>query len=212
MNDGQVPTVVTSSDHDNQSGTEAAADQITLGPDRLQHTTTRTRDRLRRLLEPALIIASTGVILLAVHATGGEDPPAAAPPTAPSPSQVARAEVAAPRHADLRLVAPQTAAPGERITVLAYRNRRLCGPAELRLDSKPVPHQLLAYAGTPNPDYAEMFMMIDVPRSAHPGNHVIELYGPRQGGPAGPLCGDVREHQARLASTTITINGTNHRP
>jgi hypothetical protein len=212
MNDGQVLTVITSSDHDNQSRTEAPADQITLGPDRPHHTTTRTRSRLRRLLEPALLIASTGVILLTVHATGGEDPPTAAPPTAPSPSQAAPAEVVAARHADLRLVAPQTATPGERITVLAYRNRRLCGPAELRLDGKPVPHQLLAYAGTPNPDYAEMFMTIGVPRSAHPGNHMIELYGPRQGGPAGPLCGDIREHQARLASTTITINGTNHRP
>jgi hypothetical protein len=194
----------TPSDHGNELRSELDRDEITLGPDRPPPTTTLTKRRLRRLLEAGLLVASTGVILLAAHATGGDGSPAT-PRTAPTPSPSARAEVGPLPQALPRLVAFQTAAPGERVIVLAYRNRRLCGPAELRFDGRPTPQKLRRYAGPPNPDHVEMFIAMDVPRSAEPGSHVIELYGPRQGGPGGPLCGDVPEHQARLATTTILV-------
>jgi hypothetical protein len=196
----------TSSDHD-ESRIKLDRDEITFGRERPPPAMTLTRRRLRRFLEPGLLVAATGVILLAIQAAGGDGSPAACQTAAaPSPSQSARSAAApsTPR-ASLRLVAPQTAVPGERVTVLAYRSRRLCGPAELRFDGRLTAQKLLRYAGPPDPDYAEMFMAMDVPRSAKPGSHLIELYGPRPGGAAGQLCGDAAEHQARLATTTISV-------
>jgi hypothetical protein len=211
MNDWQVPTVVvTTSSQDNQPRTGPDPDEITLGPDRPLRTTTFARRRLGRFVEPALFVAFTGVVLVAVHVSGGDGVPAVAPPTAPPPA--ASAEMGASPRADHLLVAPQTAVRGERITVVAYRTRRLCGPPELRFDGKPTVYELRAYAGRPSFDYVEMLMTMNVPRSARPGSHMIELYGREQGGPAGALCGDVREHQARLATTTISINRISSRP
>jgi hypothetical protein len=200
MNDWQVPTVVTTSSQDNQSTMGPDPDEITLGPDR----PLRTRRRLGRFVEPALFVALNGVVLVAVHVSGGAGESAVAPPTAPPPA--ASAGMGASPRADHRLVAPQTAVRGERITVVAYRTRRLCGPPELRFDGKPTVYGLRAYAGRPSFDYVEMLMTMNVPRSARPGSHMIELYGREQHGPAGALCGDGREHQARLATTRISIN------
>jgi hypothetical protein len=203
------------SDRDNQASIELDRDEITFGRQRPPPTTTLSRRRLRRLVEPGLLVAAIGVILLAVHATGGDGTPAAGGVdgrTMVTPSQPGRATEGAPSpRAQLRLVAPQTAVPGERLTVLAYRDRRLCGPTELRFDAKPTAQKLLRYADRPDPDYAEMFMAVDVPRSAKPGSHLIELYGPREGGPAGQLCGDVPEHQARLANATILVQSVRNR-
>ena len=219
-------TEAASSDHDNQSTIELDRDENTCGR-RPPRSTTLTRRRLRRLVEPGLLVAAIGMILLAVHTTGGDGSPAAGRVdgrTMVAPSQPARATEGAPSpRAQLRLVAPQNAVPGERLTVLAYyRNRLLCGPTQLRFDGKPTAHKLLRYAGPPNPDYAEMFMVMDVPQSAKPGSHVIELHGPRQGAAqvladpqflaAGPICGDFREHQARLATTTISIESLRGTP
>jgi hypothetical protein len=206
MNDWQVPTVVTTSSQDNQSTMGPDPDEITLGPDR----PLRTRRRLGRFVEPALFVALNGVVLVAVHVSGGAGESAVAPPTAPPPA--ASAGMGASPRADHRLVAPQTAVRGERITVVAYRTRRLCGPPELRFDGKPTVYGLRAYAGRPSFDYVEMLMTMNVPRSARPGSHVIELYGREQGDSAAALCGDVCEHQAQLASTTISINRISSRP
>jgi hypothetical protein len=137
-------------------------------------------------------------MLLAVQVTDGGASPAASP-AAVQPATV-RTSVAPPR-----LLAPQAASPGEQITVLAYRNRRLCGAAQLRLDGTPVSYRLAGYVGSPNPDRVEMFLTVEVPRSAKPGNHEIELYGPVPGGRNGPVCADVRERQAKLATTSITV-------
>ena len=158
---------------------------------------------LRRFVEPGLLVVCAGAVLLAVQVTtrghgasvtrpaiASSATPSAAPPTAEGPP---------------RLLAPQTASPGERITVLAYRNPRLCGSAQLRFDGAPVKHRLASYVGPQHPDRMEMFLTMQVPGSVTPGSHTIELYGPMPGGSTGPICADVREHQARLATTTITV-------
>jgi hypothetical protein len=154
--------------------------------------------RLRRFVEPGLLVVAAGVMLLAVQVTGDVASPAKAPASA-GPAAV-RTSATPPR-----LLVPQTASPGEQITVLAYRNRRLCGAAELRLDGTPVSYRLAGYVDSPNPDRMEMFLSVEVPRSVTPGNHEIELYGPVPGGRSGPLCAFVREHQAELATTSITV-------
>jgi hypothetical protein len=198
-----------SSDNDNESRIELDRDQITFGRERPPPTTTVT-NRLRRFLEPGLLVAAIGVIVLAAHAIGNDGAPAAGRATGgPPTSQVAPgAEATSTARSHLRLVAPQTATPGERLTVLTYRNRRLCGPTELRFDGAPAVQQLVRYAGRLDPDYAETFVTLDVPRNAKPGRHVIDLYGPRPGG-RGPICGDVPEHQGLLATATITV-GSSH--
>lgn len=180
-------------------------DVITFGGDPEPRSTSPTRRRLRRLAEKATLVAATGAILLAVHTTSGDRSPDAQPARPASPTPSAQTPNGPPiPPVPLQLVVPETAAPGERLTVLAYRNRRLCGGAELRFDGAPTTHELLRYAGPANQDHAQMFMAMEVPRSAKPGSHEIDLYGPMPGG-SGPICGDVSEHQGRIATTTISV-------
>jgi hypothetical protein len=200
----------TSSDPDHEFRIELERDEIAFGSERPPRSSRPSRRRFRRFLEPVLFAAAACIVLLATHTSGGEQSPAArrAPPA--SPSQSPRLdETLSTSRAQLLLIAAQTAVPGERITVLAYRNRRLCGAAELRFDGVPAAQQLVRYAGRLDPDYAEMFLTMDVPKSAKPGRHMIELYGPRPGG-RGPICGDVPEHQGWFATTTISV-GSPHR-
>lgn len=192
-------------DHNVESRIELYRDEITFGSDRRQRSTLLTGRRLRRFLETGLFVAVTGVIVLAAHAAGGDRSPGARAAASPSPSQSVQPSAGSPTPAaHPRLVAPQTAVPGERLIVLAYRDCRLCGAAELRFDGAPTTHQILRYAGPANRDYVEMFMTMEVPKSAKSGRHDIELHGPRPGG-RGPICGDVPEHQSRLATTTILV-------
>lgn len=158
--------------------------------------------RLRRFVEPGLLVVSVGAMLLAVQVTGSRESPVAGPAVSPpaGSSAAPRAPVALGR-----LLAPQTASPGERITVLAYRNRWLCGAAEMRFDGATLAHQLASVVGPPNSDRTDMFLTMQVPRSATPGHHEIALYGPMPGGGRGQICADVGEHQAQLATTTITV-------
>jgi hypothetical protein len=180
-------------------------DVITFGGDPQPRSTSPTRRRLRRLAEKAVLVAATSAILLAVHTTSGDRSPDAQPAGSASPTPSAQTPNGLPTPpVHLRLVVPETAVPGERLTVLAYRNRRLCGAAELRFDGAPTSHELLRYAGPANQDHAQMFVAMEVPRSAKPGSHEIDLYGPRPGG-SGPICGDVSEHQGRLATATISV-------
>jgi hypothetical protein len=103
-----------------------------------------------------------------------------------------------------RLIAPATAAPGERVVVLAYRNSNLCGPAELRLDGRPLPQQILAYAGRGSDTYQQLFISVDLPLSATPGTHRIDLLGRVQPDRDG-ICGDHPERQLRIDSTAISV-------
>jgi hypothetical protein len=95
------------------------------------------------------------------------------------------------------------------ITVLAHRNRRLCGAAELRFDGAPVMQRLNGYAGPADSGREDVFVLMRVPLSAAAGRHEVELYGPMQGGRGDSLCTDVPEHQGRLATTTLVV-GPSH--
>jgi hypothetical protein len=156
----------------------------------------RPPSRLRRLAQPALLAAGATAVLLAAPIIDGQEP--AAPPTAP-PTPVPAAAALSP------LVAPDDVAPGEQIVVLAQRNPRLCGPAELRFDGAPLRHRLAWNTAPPHADRGEVFLRLQVPSSAAPGDHRLDLFGPVPGGSGTPTCTDVRERQARLATVTITV-------
>jgi hypothetical protein len=160
---------------------------------------------LRRFAEPGLVVVAAAAMVLAGQVTGGGGSPVAEP-AAPSVSPAA-ASFASPRaSASLpRFVAPRAASAGQWITVLAYRNPRLCGPAELRFDGALVAHRLGSYVGQQDSDRVDMFLTMQVPRSARRGIHEIELYGPISGGGSNPLCADVPEHQGQLATATVTV-------
>jgi hypothetical protein len=119
-------------------------------------------------------------------------------PAAPSPVGMS----AAPAVPDIqpRLIAPAIAAPGEWIVVLAFKNAGLCGQAELRFDGSPLHHRLTGNAGSRLPNWVEMFLAVQVPRSATTGMHTVDLYGS-----AANLCNEVGKHQAKLATTTIIV-------
>ena len=119
----------------------------------------------------------------------------AAPPADPgSPSAQARP----------RLVAPAQAHPGEQLTVMAYRNRRLCGPAQLRLDGSAARHAVVRELGPVGADWTALIMTVDIPRPVRLGQHVIQLHGPMAGG-RGPVCAEGPEHQGQIAETAIAI-------
>jgi hypothetical protein len=103
-----------------------------------------------------------------------------------------------------RMIAPETASAGEQIVVLVYAYRGRCGATELRFDDAPVAHRLSRYLGSPNPDWIEMFMILDVPADATRGRHEIQLYGPGAGG-TGSGCGAGSTDHALLATLTITL-------
>jgi hypothetical protein len=161
--------------------------------------------RLRRFIEPSVLILCVGVGLSVLYVMDERGSPAAAPAASPSSPTSGTASVAWASAHRPRLLAPETASPGERLMVLAFRNRRLCGPAEIRLDGAPVAHRLARNIGPLDADWMEIFMTVDLPRSAAPGPREIELYGPMRGGPTGPICGDSPEHQGKLAGRTITV-------
>jgi hypothetical protein len=156
----------------------------------LGEETPARRVRLRRAAEPILLVLCVGAVLAvqdhepATPGSAGSSAPAALP----------------------RLIAPAEAAAGQRITVSAFRNRRLCGATELRFDGAPITHRPAGYADPARLDRAEMFLTAWVPRSAKPGNHEITLYGPAPGGGSAPVCAEVREHQERLATTRILVH------
>jgi hypothetical protein len=161
--------------------------------------------RLRRFVEPSLLVLCAGVVFSVLYVMDERGSPTTAPAASPSSPASAAASTAWASARRPQLLAPETAKPGERLTVLAFRNRRLCGAAELRLDGAPVVHRLARHVGPLDSDWMEIFMTLDLPRSAAPGRHEIELYGPMRGGPRGPICGDSREHQGRFAARIVTV-------
>jgi hypothetical protein len=154
----------------------------------------RRRSPIRTIAGAGAVAIIAGVALAAASAVGGPSPAPAAPQ--PPPATVAE------QHA--RVIAPATAAPGERVVVLAYRNSNVCGPAELRLDGGPLPQQILAYAGRDSNAYEQLFIWVDLPVWATPGTHRIDLLGPVQADRGG-ICGDHPERQLRIDSTAISI-------
>jgi hypothetical protein len=169
---------------------------------------TRGRPDWRRLLRPSMRQTTTTAALTAIaallvgYAIGAgplapSHPPAvAAPLAAVSDQQQGR---------PARLLVPATADAGERVPVLAFRNPKLCGPAELRFDGTAVEQQIIPYAARDSYTHPQIFMSMDVPRSAKPGIHEIELLGPVPT-THGTICADIPERQGRIASTTIWID------
>jgi hypothetical protein len=162
--------------------------------------------RLRRMVEPGLVVVAAGMSLLVGYAIGSEDSPGVRP-AAPPPVSVGAAPSGSPRASVSRpwLVGPRTAAPGETIALLAHRNRRLCGATELRFDGAPVAQRLGGYVGPADSGREDVSVSMTVPPSATAGHHVVDLYGPMQGGRGDSLCTDVPEHQGRLATMTLAV-------
>ena len=158
--------------------------------------------RTSRTAEPAVVLAAAAVILTAGRITDGCGPPSAGSAVSPDARRPAPPPVSI---VQLRLVAPRTAVPGERITVLASRNRTLCGPVELRFDDAPISHRPAWYAGPLNPAWTLTAVTVHVPDDVRPGRHEIALYGPVPGGRTHPVCADRPEHQARLDTATIAV-------
>jgi hypothetical protein len=162
--------------------------------------------RLRRFVEPGLVVAGAVVMLLAGYATGSRDSPVISPAAPPpvsgdaAPAGSLLAAVSRPW-----LIAPRAASAGEMITVLAHRNRLLCGAAELRFDGGPVVQRPNGYVGPADSGREDVFVLMTVPLSATAGRHAVELYGPIQGGRGNSACADVPEHQGRLATTTVVV-------
>jgi hypothetical protein len=148
--------------------------------------------RLRRLVEPGLM--TIGIVLAVAGAQNATGPDTAGTRTAPA---AVTTLVGHPR-----LIAPTTASAGERIIVLAYAHRGRCGPTELRFDGDPVTHRLNRYIGSPDPDWIEMFMTLDVPTVATRGRHEVQLYGP---GRNGGRCDYASTQLELLATVTITL-------
>ncbi|MEV6487131.1 hypothetical protein AB0M20_00630 [Actinoplanes sp. NPDC051633] len=154
----------------------------------------RQRPIRRTVRTAALTVAAAAALLVANALQGGD---VAAPPL---PAAAGSGEQR------VRLIAPATATPGSHLVVLGHRNPVLCGAAELRFDGLPVRHKVIAYAGrTLGSAYQQVFMSMDLPRSATPGTHRIDLFGPVRS-TSGSTCGDVPERQARIDTTSISIS------
>jgi hypothetical protein len=152
------------------------------------------RPRRRTITTVLSVAAAVAVIAYALAAGPGLE--ARPPMAAPAP---ARAATPYPR-----LIIPTVAAAGDTLVVIAYRNPRLCGPTELRFDGAPIPTRTVP--ATAN-GYPQIFLTMRVPPAAATGSHRIDLYGPIPS-TSGIICGDVPEHQGRLATAAITV----HRP
>ncbi len=168
-------------------------------PPRLSFGQQLRRRSTRQAVRSAAGTAAAVALVVAAALYGGHP---AGSPTPSARSGTAPAPASYQQRADL--IAPATAAPGERLVVLGHRNPGLCGPAELRFDGRPVRHETLTYTGRARDTDPRQFMSVDVPRSATPGTHRIDLFGPvRSAG--GVTCGDVPEHQAHIDTVTISV-------
>jgi hypothetical protein len=157
------------------------------------------------MVRTAGLTAAAAAILVA-YTLGGGKPPAVRPESAPPApaAQPGQARLDTTSRLNAQLNAPATATAGEPLTVLAYRNPKLCGPAELRFDGAPVPHKAIRYPGLDDLFHPQIFLSMDVPNSARAGIHHIELRGPVRS-TRGTICGDVPEHQATIATTAISV-------
>jgi hypothetical protein len=182
----------------------SATDQPTASPSERLPPQAMDRRRLRRLVEPGFLVIVGAVVLIAAQVTTSRKDPDTdreAPPT----HGASVAYTVGPVEATPRLIAPNTASAGEQIPVLVYRYRGPGGPVTLRFDDIPVVHRLTRYAGTPDLGWTEMFMTLDVPKSATPGPHEITLYGPPSAGIDESSYVDGAERRQQLATTTITL-------
>jgi hypothetical protein len=152
----------------------------------------------RRTMTTASLTAIT--TLLVGYAVGG----GRLAPNHPQPAAARQEAAPDQRGLHARLLAPAMAGAGERVPVLAFRDPKLCGPTELRFDGATVEQRIIGYAAPDSRTYPQIFMSMDVPRSATTGTHRIELLGPVPS-THGAMCADIPERQGRIATTTISI-------
>jgi hypothetical protein len=194
-------------DRPSQELTIGLDDHAVTGRERLPILMRFRQRSIWRTVRSAPLIAAAAVALFATNALPTKHD--ARPPLSSAQQETAHMPTSPMQpqsHEErVRLITPGTATQGQQLIVLGHRNSGLCGPAELRFDGNPVRHRILAYAGDHDDTYQQLFMSMDVPRSAAPGTHRIELFGPVRS-TRGSICGDVPEHQARIDTATISIN------
>ena len=174
-------------------------DVLVIGrPDTGEPALSRRAAVLRRA---ALPVAVAALLVAAVAGTGRSGTPSVpVPAAAPSPPVTEHTAPVFPP----RLVIPREAGRGRPLTVLAYRNGRLCGPAELRFDGVAVPQRVVLDLGPVDGEWTALILTMDIPRTAVPGRHLVQLHGPRPGG-RGPVCSDVPEYQGRISELPIVV-------
>jgi hypothetical protein len=155
---------------------------------------------LRSLAKALLIVVVAGAALVAMrpspspsHDSGGG---AIAAPT------TQRAGIAAadpsPRY-DLE----GTARAGESITLVEYRDSRFCGASEIRFDDVTIGHRINAVGVPSESGSVQVFISIDIPSTATPGTHHLQMYGLVSS--RGFFCGEPPERQQELAVVDVLI-------
>lgn len=176
-------------------------DIISLGADASPSSPRPPRPWPRWLIEPVLLALGLGAILFAGHFNN----PSA--PTSARQHPVVAAESAKPSISASRdspmVVAGTFARPGEWLIVLAYRDSRFCGPAEVRFDGLPTENRPLAEHTLTPTDH--LVLRVQIPATATAGSHELELFGPLPGGPPHPICADTPEHQGPLGRAPVTV-------
>jgi hypothetical protein len=161
-----------------------------------------------RLITPVLLLAlaGAGLALGGRALIGNPDTQPSPSPSTIRPAQIPPATNQAwatrPPYGP-GLLAPPTGRPGQSITVVGFRDLELCGPTELLFDSAQVPQRVDATARPLAPGLLAVFIVMQVPETAGPGPHRIELWGPTHGGRR--VCGDVPVHQDILDGVDIEI-------
>ena len=181
-------------------------DEISAGADR--HPSLLRR--LCPLVEPVVFVVLAGALFAATELPRGTDPSGSATEHTIRPPTTAQPAVSGTpaRHVPVvtpRFIATPFARPGEQITIVGYRDSTLCGASELHFDDVVVMHQIRVTAASKDSSWNEMFMTMEIPSTATPGVHHIQLHGPVPGGAGGPVCGGAPEHQDQLAGTDILI-------
>jgi hypothetical protein len=187
----QPPAIVFELDDHGPGG----ADVISAGPDGRPQWTKWSG----RLMTPVLLLVVAGVAFAFRGPVAGGEPDAG-PPTAPAtsdPGQMIRTS------SGPGLMAPPVGRPGQHITVVGFRDINLCGPSEVRFDDEAVSQRVDATARPRTPELLAVFIVMQVPSTATPGTHRIQLWGPAHGGRR--TCGDVPSHQAQLDAVDIEI-------
>jgi hypothetical protein len=155
--------------------------------------------KLRRIVEPLLLLAAAVAGLLALRHSDGSQPTADPPAVAYDPPR----SVSRPPP----LVVPPTAHAGDRITVVGYRYRSLCGEPEVRLDHSRVGSKITSVTDLGDPAWVWVFVTVDLPANALAGLHQLDLYGPMPGyGQTGPTCGGNEQHLGQLGNAAITLS------
>jgi hypothetical protein len=153
------------------------------------------KPRVRRLLEPVLFAAVGAAIMLVSQWPGHEPAARTAIPAAVPAADVPSPAVA--RGSTPVLLAPATATPGERLTVLAYRHTVGETTTHVWFDGVAVPCNLEDVAGRARSGSVGRFVTFEVPADASPGPHHLELRGDT---------GEVGAEPARLAVATIFVS------